>query len=106
MTIRSVINNKKRRIFLGTCLGGGIFFVGILLSMLNQNLLIVTLVGLVVACVALFYGIYRITCPRCNGSWGYIALYSGGPFSISKKIKFCPFCGADVDSALEQKPIE
>jgi hypothetical protein len=27
-----------------------------------------------------------------------MAMYSGGPFSISKKFRFCPFCGVDLDS--------
>jgi hypothetical protein len=35
-----------------------------------------------------------IPCGRCKGAWGHVAMYSGGLLSI----KFCPYCGVDIDT--------
>jgi len=49
-----------------------------------------------------FYGYWAMRCPHCKGNLGHF-LYYGPPFSVSKKVKYCPFCGVDVDIELEDK---
>ena len=100
MTIRSQINKNKRKISLTAYAGFLVFIAGSLLSRLNRTFFILALVGFGVLFTSMIYAFFRVPCPRCNNSWGYIALYSGGPFSLSKKVKFCPYCGVDLDSDL------
>jgi len=38
-----------------------------------------------------------IKCPACGGDIASTVLNSGSPFAVSKKIKFCLCCGADLD---------
>src|SRR5262249_22383525 len=50
-------------------------------------------------------------CPRCGVAWGEVALSAArwtrmGALSIDPRIKYCPFCGADVDAELTKLPME
>ena len=98
MNVRSVTNKGKRRLSLVAYLGVALFFVGILLSPINRNMFTLALIGFGLTLVAVVYAFFAIPCPRCRTAWGYVAMYSGGLLSISKKIKFCPYCGVDIDS--------
>jgi hypothetical protein len=45
-------------------------------------------------------------CPHCGVRWGSLALWSGWSglsVSIDKRIRFCPFCGVDIDSEEDSK---
>ena len=48
-----------------------------------------------------WYLLFLLRCPRCRGRIGGTVSYLSGPFSISRKIRFCPFCGVALDSELE-----
>jgi hypothetical protein len=98
MNVRSVINKGKRRISLAAYSGAVLFFVGILLSPITRLMFTLALIGFGLTFVTVIYAFFAIPCPRCRSAWGYVAMYSGGLFSISKKIKFCPYCGVDIDS--------
>jgi hypothetical protein len=58
------------------------------------------LIGFGVAFISIFYAFYGIRCPKCNGLFGYITMNLGGPFAVSKKVKFCPFCGVNIDTEI------
>jgi hypothetical protein len=98
MNVRSIINKDKRRLSLVAYLGVALFFVGVLLSPIARHMFTLALVGVGLTFVSVVYAFFSISCPRCNATWGYVAMYSGGMLSISKKIKFCPYCGVDIDS--------
>lgn len=98
MSVRSVINKGKRRISLVAYSGVALFFVGILLSSISRQMFTLALIGFGLTFVCVVYAFFAVPCPRCKKAWGYIAMYSGGLFSISKKIKYCPYCGVDIDS--------
>ena len=100
MTLRSLINKKKRKISITLYSGFFVFIAAVLLSHINRTFLILALFAFGVVFITMIYAFYRVPCPRCNNSWGYIAMYSGGPFSLSKKLKFCPYCGVNLDSDL------
>jgi ribosomal protein S27E len=52
----------------------------------------------------MMYAYIDIRCPQCNNSLGELVIYSGHPFSISGKFKYCPYCGVDIDSTLSHTP--
>jgi hypothetical protein len=98
MNVRSTINKGKRSISLLAYSGIVLFFVGILLSPITRYMFTLALIGFGLTLVSVIYAFFAIPCPKCKRAWGYVAMYSGGLFSISKKIKFCPYCGVDVDT--------
>jgi hypothetical protein len=45
---------------------------------------------------------FVVRCPSCSGALGRIAAsFPGFPFRFSKRIRFCPYCGLDLDTALD-----
>ncbi len=102
MKIRSEINKKKRFFVKLVYLGFAVFIFVSLLSIrygkpMFSFLGLIGLVGLAMGIFGAIYPAYGIKCPKCRQGWGYMALY-GGFFSIPKRVKFCPFCGYDIDA--------
>lgn len=65
----------------------------------TQLLLLLPVAGFVVCVFFLQYG---IRCPKCNNPVAQlIYLHGGGYFRLSKKIRFCRFCGLDFDTDIE-----
>jgi hypothetical protein len=64
---------------------------------------IVPFFGFAFAFVSMFYSFWGIRCPNCKGNLGIMAMSYGSPFSVSKKIKYCPFCGIDIDTELKEQ---
>ncbi len=63
-------------------------------------LLLVPLVGVAGGAIYLYGG---IRCPVCYNRVGnVINMYRGGFLRLSKNIGFCPFCGIDMDSEIDQ----
>ncbi len=113
MTIRKKLSNSKRKITIimwsGFVASFGIFVAGIIMqdeyatgNPLARPLFIIAMIGYGLTFIYFMYHFYRgIPCPKCKTPWGYIVI-NRGVFSIFKKIKYCPFCGVDVDSELEK----
>ncbi len=102
MKIRSEINKKKRFAITVIYSGFAVFlFVSILSIRYGKSMFsrlgFISLVGLAIGIFGAIYSVYAIKCPKCKQGWSHIAL-NGGLFSISKRVKFCPFCGQDVDA--------
>ena len=102
MTIRFQISRKKRGALISGYSGMALFFLGIILLHESAWPLILMFIGFAVAAVSLLYAFWQIRCPNCKGNIGYVAMYYGTPFSLSKKINFCPFCGINIDAELKQ----
>ncbi len=98
MTIRDVINKKKRTGIL-ICYGGvAIMLAASFWAAVTDTVPVLALLGFPLAIGGMVYSLFWTICPGCKGTLGYMAMYSGGPFSISKKFRFCPYCGVDLDS--------
>ncbi len=97
MEIRSKINKMKRFVIILLYLGSAVFLFLLLLSIRYEKLTYISFGGLAVVLFAWAYAFYAIKCPKCKERWGYMAMY-GGLFSIPKRIRFCPFCGYDIDA--------
>ncbi len=110
MTIRSAINRKKRWIATAACTGlvlfvGGTAVTPQLLPQTSQWLIGVGLAGFALGFLAMVYGsTFAFRCPKCRAWWSYIAM-SHGMFSLDRRIKYCPYCGFDVDLELPADPI-
>ncbi len=104
MTVRSQLNSKKRRLLTVTYSGITLFVFGIILGVKSESLPFWPFIGFGVFFVSItLYGFWGFRCPHCRGNLGYVAMYYGSPFSVSKKIKYCPFCGIDIDSELREQ---
>ena len=110
MTIRTIINKKMRTIMILILSGSIVFGIGCIINVWNEPNTppIIALIGFGVAFVAMIYAFFGIRCPNCRNIIGYIAMYKG-PFipdsilKMSNKIKYCPFCGVNMDSELINK---
>jgi hypothetical protein len=103
MTIRRLIEAKKRRIMVLVLLGAALAAAGVLLSqqgVLNAEPRFAVLPGGAVFMLTLVYAnLFAFRCPRCGGRWEALAMQEGlSLFALDRRITFCPFCGADVDA--------
>jgi hypothetical protein len=96
MTIRSEINKKKHKITFVIFLGFAIFILGTAVNISYKGIPIIVLCGFAISFFGMLYSYFGIACPKCKKLWGYMAMYPS-PFNISKRIRFCPFCGEDID---------
>ena len=103
------MDNKIKKIGLVVLSGLGVFALGAVYTIWRGygTPPIISFVGFGAAFIAIFYAQIGIKCPSCRNSWGYIAMYKGFEFSnpfkifrISKKIRYCPFCGIDIDKEI------
>ncbi len=102
MTVRGLIAGRKRRATIVAYSGFALFALGMLLGAEGTTWLIVAIPGFAVFLAGTLYVLFFLRCPACRGAIGYTVSYSSWPFSISPKIRFCPFCGIALDSELEE----
>ena len=103
VTIREDINQTKRKAGIITYTAFAVFALGIFLSAAHKGFVPVTVVGFLAFMAGTLYLLWGIRCPSCLGRIGFVTSYYSTPFSISRKIRFCPFCGVGLDSRLDEK---
>ena len=101
MTLRESIVRSKRTGAIVTYLGLAWSFVWMALSGAQPPWFFVAIPGFVVFFAGTWYLLFFLRCPRCQGRIGYTVSYMSWPFSVSRRIRFCPFCGVALDSELE-----
>lgn len=101
MTLRESIVRRKRMGAIVTHLGLAWFLAWMALSHAQPPWLFVAFPGFAVFLAGTWYLVFFLRCPRCRGRIGYTVSYMSSPFSVSRKIRFCPFCGVALDSELE-----
>jgi len=74
--------------------------LAMILSYKSTGLPILPFAGFAVFVGSMVYLFWAIRCPCCKNRLTPIMSY-GSPFSVSKKIKYCPFCGIDMDTELK-----
>lgn len=98
MTIRYRFNIRKKRVLVALIACAALAIVSAVVSVRYELIFLVTLASVVAAIVIMYLAVVLgFRCPRCRGQWGYLAMYSGPVFSIRKDLRFCPYCGADLD---------
>jgi hypothetical protein len=101
MTARYVLNKKKRWILILLFISFTLFVLGIVITAILPLFTLAALWGFGIFFVTLLYTYFGIRCPKCRRSWGNLAMSGGTPFSISRQLKSCPYCGLDLDSQAE-----
>jgi len=105
MTIRKLIEGKKRWIMTIALLGFAAGVVGVILArlnVLNVEPLWAMLPGVAVFLIALLYAHhFAFPCPRCNGRLEALVMNMGGLFALDPRIRHCPFCGGDIDGEVD-----
>jgi len=102
VNIRDVISRRKRKATIIQYAGFTLFVFGGLATSLNESLFVLALPGFAIFIGGILFMLFRIRCPRCRGNIGYAVSYYGGPFTVSPKIRFCPFCGVALDSQYDE----
>jgi hypothetical protein len=102
MTFRDKLNHMRGQIAFLFLLGVSICLMGAI----YQTMWLV-IVGVVIA-LPIYLIAYTVAfpCPHCGVRWGSLALWSGWSglsMSLDKRIRFCPFCGVDIDSEHDSK---
>jgi len=101
MTIREALNRKKRifSVLIDICI-----ILGLVLPFVSENIVVSVAVGAWSIFGIFFFliigSLFFIRCPACNGQWGVIAMYAGSPFSVKKSLKYCPYCGNNIDEEI------
>jgi hypothetical protein len=103
MTVREVIAKRKRMASIVAYSGLALFLLGMLLGAGEPPWLFLAIPGFAVFFAGTLYLLLFLRCPSCRGAIGYTVSHLSGPFSISRKIQFCPFCGIALDAELADK---
>ncbi len=103
MSIRSEINKTKRTLDMIACVGFALFLFSLVLIEKAPFLPAIAIAGFAIFFGAITYSFYGIKCLKCKGPFGYVVVAMGTLFRISKKIRYCPFCGIDLDADLADR---
>jgi|SRR5882724_2861971 len=99
MTIRDYLRRQKRRSYGVLHLGVLTFFGGAIAGFAGSKMFVFAIFGFVVGGAGMVY-LARVRCPQCRERIGPILGALGGPFSIPSKLRFCPFCGVELDNPM------
>jgi hypothetical protein len=100
MTARAWLERRLRRLVVPSYVGGTLFLAAWALG-LWLGPVVTVVVGLpafALTLAAAVIGYYtRLCCPICRGN---LAPLVWGGQRVSPKVRFCPYCGADLDAEL------
>ena len=100
MDIRKELDKKKRIVWLSVLGGMGLILGSSILIPSDSKYMI--FIGMAIFIFAIFYSHFGIKCPICKGNVGQIVMYLGSPFISSKKMKYCPYCGVNIDTGINK----
>ena len=100
MTMRDYLQQQKRWSFALVYLGIVGFIGGATIGTSGSALMVLGLLGFVLAASGMLVLAFRVRCPQCRSRLGQILSNVGGPFTIPRRLRFCPFCGIALDSPM------
>ncbi len=101
-TIRNKLTRKRRRLYLYIFIAFVVFAIGMMLGTENKLFIVFGLIGFVAAMGFTIGLLFFVRCPSCRGNLGYALSWpTTWDLSVSKKIKFCQFCGISLDKGIE-----
>ena len=102
--IRDKISRKRRSLMLLMLPGIVCFAGGMILGEQTAGLfLAVGLAGFFCMFAVVLLMLFAIRCPRCGGNLGYaVAWPTTWNYSVSPEIRFCQFCGVDLDTDMKE----
>ncbi len=103
MRIRDHLAKKRRVVFLTAFICWLAFGIaGFIGSQSKQAglppLMLLAFVGLM-GCV--LFMLFGLRCPNCKNNLGYTIQWPATFWRISDKLKFCPFCGVELDKDMK-----
>ena len=105
-TVREVLNREKRRCWLWFWASVTALVCGICLAPVCRAVPVLAVVGLVAAGLGFLGACFTLLplhdtpCPNCGDSMRALMwLRSDRPFAIPSDVRYCPFCGTDLDSS-------
>jgi hypothetical protein len=106
MTIREVLNQRKRRVKLIALVAFGVFLACCGLAMTGRGLLTlrhacfaVGLTGFAVSFVTMaFAHAFAFRCPSCGANLESLVESAGSDFATDRRVRCCPYCRADMDA--------
>jgi hypothetical protein len=101
MTLREAIAARQRTGAVVTYIGVVWVVAVLILTNADPPWVFVAIPGVLVFAVGALYLNFRVHCPSCHGPIGRAIGSSGGPFTISRRIRFCPLCGVALDTEVE-----
>jgi hypothetical protein len=103
VTIRATISRRMCKAAILMYCAMALFLITALWAIAkDEKLVTFSLIPFVVAMAATAYLVHGMRCPHCRVRLGSIVCYGGNPFRISPRVHFCPFCGVDLDSELDE----
>ena len=100
MSIRDAIVRQQRRGMLISLAGFALIVLGIVWGGGQHPWLTLVIPGFVAFAAGAVHQLFLIRCPSCRGALGFAMSHPSSPFSVSPKIRFCPFCGVSLDTEL------
>jgi len=101
MTLHHAISRQKRTGVASAYLGLAWVMVVLVLSNADPPWVFLAIPGVVTFVAGALYLFFLVRCPHCRGRIGQVVGSSGGPFSISPKVQFCPLCGVALGIEIE-----
>ena len=102
MTLRDALTRQKRKATVVAYAGFAVFALSMAVGAGERPWLVAGMVGFVLFGAGILYLLFFLKCPACGGRIGYTVSYPSAIFSVSRKIRYCPFCGVSLDSEVER----
>jgi hypothetical protein len=100
-TIRQELTRTRRRLFIAMLASYGFFSAGMIGGEYIKAFIGVGLLGFAAGTCCCLLLLFRLKCPSCGGNLGYaLAWPMSFDLSISDRIKFCQFCGVNLDKGI------
>jgi hypothetical protein len=101
MTIRERFNRRRRRLITIAVLGAAGSWVGFAFAKQEPMIGILAFLSFLAGFIAIVYGYqFAFRCPACGAGLGNIVMQNPSP------LRFCPYCGLDIDAEEVEKPEE
>ena len=99
ITVREALGRKMRRAIASALVGFALCLVQAIFVP-AQNPPVLVFLGMAAFFSAAMYLNFGIRCFQCRNRIGSMLMYGGSPFWVSKRLRFCPFCGLELDTTL------
>jgi hypothetical protein len=105
ITIRESLQRSRRRIAVVTFAGFVVFAASLIVGARPPERPPLTVfLGFAIAAIGVICSLFLVRCPNCRGNLGGPLSYVSGPFSVSKRVRYCLYCGVELDSPVPATP--
>jgi len=102
MTIRESLNVRRRRASGLGLVGFCDLAISLLVNSSPESPPFSAFVGFALFASSVLYQLFALRCPHCRGNLGGPLSYGGTPLGISRQVRFCLYCGVELDTEGEK----